>query len=188
MTMGTESTRIVETTEEASAGEGIAIVVPTLRLDEKVRPITTELSALARRAESTAVWRPIHAFRSLSRHRVEFAALSARYGEAVDLCHVRMGDPVGGGSSSDNAWFQGFSTALGTSALLKLQFAYQSVGEVLDRKAAYALAAISLYVAILSMLLTVAFGWLSIPVALSAAATPNTAVKVDAPKAARPLP
>jgi ABC-type Fe3+ transport system permease subunit len=62
----------------------------------------------------------------------------------------------------DNAWLQGFSTALGTSALFRLQSEFQSLGEVLDRKAAYALAAFSLYVAILSMALTVVFGYLSL--------------------------
>ena len=93
-------------------------------------------------------------------HRVELEALSPQYKEAVTLCHVRMREPVEGGSSIDR--FQGFSTALGTSALFQLQSTFQAAREVLDRKAAYVLAAISLYVAVLSMFLTVVFGWLSL--------------------------
>ena len=77
----------------------------------------------------------------------------------------------------DNAWFQGFSTALGTSALFRLQSAYQAVGEVIDRKAAYTLAAISLYVAMLSMVLTVVFGWLSLPSRQPTQSTPNPTVQ-----------
>jgi hypothetical protein len=61
--------------------------------------------------------------------------------------------------------------------LFRLQSAYQSVGEVIDRKAAYTLAVISLYVAMLSMVLTVVFGWLSLPSSQPTQSTPNPAVQ-----------
>ena len=150
--MTTESMRIVETETEANSHQSQAIVVPTLRLEAQIAPVIAKLASLAQRAEAISVWRPFHGVRALSSHRVEFVALSPDHREAVALCHRRMREPVGGGSSIDNAWFQGFSAALGTSALFQLQSTYQSAGEVLDRKAAYALAAISLYVAALSML------------------------------------
>ena len=160
--MTTESFRVVETEDEAKAGDGHAIVVATLRLNEIVQPIARELSALAQRAESILIWRGVHATRALKGHRQEFAALARQYNEAISLCHARMGEPVGGGSSIDNAWFQSFSVALGTSALFQLQSTYQATGEILDRKAAYTLAAISLYIAVFSMVLTSVFGWLSL--------------------------
>ncbi len=160
--MASDSFRIVETIAEAGSGEGSAIVVPTLRLDQAVSPLVQELSSLMQSAEAVSVWRPLHSTKNVRGLRAKFRAIVPRYTEIVALCHARMGEPVERGSSMDNAWLQGFSTALGTSALFRLQSAFQSVGEVLDRKAAYTLAAFSLYVAILSMVLTVVFGYLSL--------------------------
>ena len=160
--MTTESMRIVETEAEAKSHQSQAIVVPTLRLDEQITPVISKLAELAQRAEVISIWRPLHATRALKLHRTELEALSLQYKEAVTLCHLRMRELVAGGSSMDNAWFQGFSTALGTSAIFQLQSTFHSASEVLDRKAAYSLAAISLYVAVLSMILTVVFGWLSL--------------------------
>ena len=160
--MTSESFRIVETIAEAEAGSGPAIVVPTLRLEQNVRPVVNELSTLAQSGEAIVVRRPIHAFRILRALRKQFETLKPQYREAISLCHERMAQPVERGSAMDNAWLQGFSTALGTSLLFQLQSAFQTVGEVLDRKAAYALAGFSLYIAVLSMLLTTAFGWLSL--------------------------
>lgn len=160
--MASDSFRIVETIAEAESGEGSAVVVPTLRLDEKVSPLVQELSSLAQSAEAVSVWRPLYSVTTLRELRGNFREIIPRYTEIVTLCHARMGEPVERGSSMDNAWLQGFSTALGTSALFRLQSAFQSLGEVLDRKAAYTLAAFSLYIAILSMALTIVFGYLSL--------------------------
>lgn len=160
--MASDSFRIVETIAEAESGEGSAIVVPTLRLDKTVSPLVQELSSLAQSAEAVSVWRPLHSTTTLRGLRGKFRTIIPRYTEIVTLCHSRMEEPVERGSSMDNAWLQGFSTALGTSALFRLQSAFQSVGEVLDRKAAYTLAGFSIYVAILSMSLTVIFGYLSL--------------------------
>jgi hypothetical protein len=159
--MDSDSIRIVETLEESKSGEGTAIVVPTLRLDDKVRPLVNELSALAQSAEMVSVWRPLHAYARLRELRKKFAAITPTHREILNHCHRCMMEPVEGAATMENAWFQGYSTALGTSAILQLQSAFQAVGEVIDRKAAYGLAALSLYIAVFSMLLTVLFGWLS---------------------------
>ena len=160
--MSNESFRIVETIAEAESGTDSAIVVPTLRLDAKVKPLVDELTALSQSAETLSVWRSLHATCKLRKFRKEFENLVPRYRETLALCHDRMSQPVDRGTSIENAWLQGFSTALGTSALFQLQFAFQSVGEVLDRKAAYTLGAFSLHIAIFSLILSVVFGWLSI--------------------------
>lgn len=161
--MSTDPTRFVETVAEAEVSKDAVIVVPTLRLIEKVKPLVEDLSMLAHSGESISVWRPIHAWWKLRTLRSSFETLIPRFREEIALCHDRMVQPVERGNSIENAWLQGYSTAVGTSAIFQLQSAFQSVGEVLDRKAAYALAAFSLYVAVVSMALTVAFGWLSLP-------------------------
>jgi hypothetical protein len=160
--MKSESFRIVETIAEAESGAGPAIVVPTLRLEEKTRPLVSELTGLAQTGETVVVWRPLYAYRLLRKLRNQFETLIPRYKDTIALCHNRMSQPVERGSSMENAWLQGFSTAVGTSVLLQLQSTFQSVGEVLDRKAAYSVAAFSLYIAVLSMILTTVFGWLSL--------------------------
>lgn len=180
--------RFVETVAEAEATTGAVIVVPSLRLMEKIGPLVENLTTLAHSGESISVWRPLHAWWKLRSLRSQFETLTPRFRETITSCHDRMAQPVERGSSMDNAWLQGYSTAVGTSAIFQLQSAYQSVGEVLDRKAAYALAAFSLYVAVVSMVLTVAFGWLSLPGGSPAQVTPNPAVERDAPQAGiRPL-
>lgn len=181
--MTTDSIRFVETASEADAATDAVIVVPCLRLMQQVEPLAEGLSNLARSGESISVWRPIHAWRKLKSLRSQFALLTPRFQEAIKSCHDRLAQPVERGCSIDNAWLQGYSTAVGTSALFQLQSAFQSVGEVLDRKAAYALAAFSLYIAIASMVLTVVFGWLSLPSSQPTQVTPNPAVERDAPQA-----
>jgi hypothetical protein len=181
--MGTDSIRFVETVADAEGATDVAIVVPCLRLMQKIEPLAEALSTLAGSGESISVWRPIHSWRKLKSIRSQFDLLTPRFREAIKTCHDRMGQPVERGSSIDNAWLQGYSTAIGTSALFQLQSAFQSVGEVLDRKAAYALAAFSLYVAVISMVLTVVFGWLSLPTSQPAQVTPTPAVERDAPQA-----
>jgi hypothetical protein len=160
--MSTVPIRFVETVAEAEAATEAVIVVPGLRLMQKVEPLTEDLRTLAHSGESISVWRPIHTWQKLRSLRLQFESLTPRFKETIKTCHDRMVQPVERGSSIDNAWLQGYSTAVGTSAIFQLQSAFQSVGEVLDRKAAYALAAFSLYIAVVSMLLTVAFGWLSL--------------------------
>lgn len=160
--MTSDSFRIVEAVADAESGNGPTVVVPALRLEEKTRSLISELARLAEAGEKVVVWRPLHAYIVLRSLRTQFKSLLPRYKESVTLCHERMAEPVEGGSSMDNAWLQGFSTAIGTSVLFQLQSAFQSVGEVLDRKGAYSIATFSLYIAMLSMALTTIFGWLSV--------------------------
>ena len=160
--MSDDNFRLVESLVEAKAGEGAAIIVPTLRLNDAIDPFVREISALAQSGEAISVWRPIHSTVQLRALRAKFEAAVPRYRELLALCHERLSEPVERGSSMNNAWLQGYATALGTSALFRLQSAHQSLGEVIDRKAAYALAAISLYIAIVSLVLSVVFGWLSL--------------------------
>ncbi len=160
--MANDIFKIIETREEKTDCATKAIVVPTLRLDQYIEPTATALNSLAHQIESISVWNPFGAFFSHKKYQTQFETFKQKYIESVDHCHKRMRDPVEGGNGIDNAWMQGFSTSLGTSALIQLQSTYQNVNESLDRKAAYSLAAISLYISIISIVLTIVFGWLSL--------------------------
>ena len=114
--MSKDSFSIVETVAEAESSTASAIVVPTLRLDAKVKPLVDELSALSRCAETVPVWRSLHATLRLTKFRTQFEDMVPRYQETILFCHERLSQPVERGSSMDSAWLQGISTAMGTSA------------------------------------------------------------------------
>jgi hypothetical protein len=68
-----------------------------------------------------------------------------------------MENPVEGGPSMDNAWFQGWATALGYTASTRLTLALGSASATIDRKTAYAVASFSLYIAVVSLVATSVF-------------------------------
>jgi hypothetical protein len=94
----------------------------------------------------------------LAQLRADLAEATGSYEASLKQNFDRLGEPVERGSSMDNAWLQSYSTALGTAAALQLLSSYRAVGEVIDRKAAYSMAILSLYIALLSLLLSVLFG------------------------------
>ena len=75
---------------------------------------------------------------------------------------ARLAEPVEGGSHTENSWLQGYSTAEGLSAIFQLLSCRQSASEVVDRKAAYSMAIFSLYIAVISLILSVIFGLLTL--------------------------
>jgi len=146
--------RFVESKEEDPGGEGLPIVVPTLQLPAKVAPLVSSLNLIAQEAEGIAVLRPVLAFWQLHRIRPRFNVERGKVAAMLQLCCDRLREPVEGASAMDNAWIQAWSTAVGASALLQLQSAFQAASEVLDRKSAYALAVFSLYFAVIAFVVT----------------------------------
>src|SRR5262245_31296160 len=148
--MADEKLRLVESREEDPGGEGLPVVVPTLQLPDKVAPLVSNLNLIAQEAEGIAVLCPILAFWRLHRIRPRFDVERGKAISMLQHCYDRLREPVEGAPPMDNAWLQGWSTAAGTSALLQLQSALQAASEVQDRKSAYALAAFSPYVALIT--------------------------------------
>jgi len=145
--------RFVESKEEDPGGERVPVVVPTLRLPDKVAPLSS-LNLIAQEAEGIAVLRPVLAFWQLHRIRPRFNVERGKVAAMLQLCCDRLREPVEGASAMDNAWIQAWSTAVGASALLQLQSSLQAASEVLDRKSAYALAVFSLYFAVIAFVVT----------------------------------
>jgi hypothetical protein len=147
--------------ERAPKGAGVAYA-PALCLPDRVAPLATELEGLAASLSGVSVLRSMHAYRRIAAIRKQFDSLQPRYQSCLADCHDRLSQPVEGAPSMDNAWLQGASTAMGISALTRLTSSASGVSETLDRKSAYALASFSLYIAIVSLVATVVFGWLSL--------------------------
>ena len=148
-----DTIRIVGTEEEASVGQGDAVVVPTLQLPEKTTPLIQSLNSLTREAESISVWRPLQAFWRIHRLRRRFDAERDEATETLEHCYDRLRAPIQG-ATIESGRFQSLSMVIGASALLQLQSALQRAGEVFDRKSAYSLAFLSLYVVITTSVLT----------------------------------
>lgn len=147
--------------ERTRGGEAYVAYTAALFLPSRVKPLCERLQSLAAVANTINVLRPVASYRKLQAIRKEFDALSPEYQRQHDDCLSRLAQPVEGASGLDSGWIQGFTTAAGTSAVLRLSSAYSSVGEALDRKSAYAMACFSLYVAMVSLVISIIFGWLS---------------------------
>jgi hypothetical protein len=160
-------TRFTDDSEEYERAEGdtqtkSVAYTAALFLPHRVGPLCNALRVLAKDANAANVLNSISSYWCLRAIRSKFVALAAEYQTQYDDCLRRLAEPVQGVSAIDGGWVQGFTTAAGTAAILELSRAESDVSEALDRKSAYAVACFSLYIAVLSLLLTVAFGWLSL--------------------------
>lgn len=148
--------------ERTCGGEDYVAYTAALFLPSRVKPLCERLQSLGAVANTVNVLRPLASYQKLRAIRKEFDALAAEYRTQHDDCLSRLAQPVEGASGLDSGWIQGFTTAAGTSAVLQLSSAYSAVGEALVRKSAYAMACFSLYVAMISLIISITFGWLSL--------------------------
>ena len=104
MTAAETILRFIASKEDDPGGAGLAVVVPTLLLPEKVVPLVSSLNLIAQDAERISVLRPIWAFWRLYCIRPRFNAERSRATEMLAHCYDRLKEPVEGASSLDNAW------------------------------------------------------------------------------------
>lgn len=151
-----------EAYEHALANKENVVYTAALYLPHAVKPLCEQLLGLAAQAESVNVLNPISTYYSLNKLRAKLTELTPKYQQHYSDCLNRLAQPVEGVAALDIAWVQGFTSANGTAAILELNSAFKSVAEALDRKAAYAIACFSLYIATISLVATTVFGWLSL--------------------------
>lgn len=145
-------------------GENITYTA-ALHLPNIVKPLCEELTSLASSANQVNVLNPFSSYRQLRAVRNRFSERTSRYLAQVQDCRSRLAEPVEGASPLELGWFQGFTFASGMAALMELNSSISSVSEALDRKSAYTMACFSLYIAVLSLVVSVVsivFGWLSL--------------------------
>ena len=164
------------------------IEIPTLKVEEVHRTLADSIRSLVAQSEGINVLRPIHAatqIRSVAQRKRD---IQAQYNQAISDILARTAKPVSGpGFAMGMA--QSWSLALGLTTFFRLTSDWNHLGAVVDRKTAFAVASSSVYVALISLIATTTFGWLSLsaypatPRISEAAAQP---VARDAPQAARP--
>ncbi len=142
-------------------GENVAYTA-ALNLPRKVKPLCVRIQNEVSSLEAISPLNPLLTFKAITKVRRQFSDIAVSYNEAYADCLHRLAEPVEGAHGVDNAWVQGFTSANGNSAIFELTSSYSALSETLDRKSAYGLACFSLYVAMVSLVTTIVFGWLSI--------------------------
>ncbi len=143
------------------AGE-LVVFAPGINLPVIVKPTVTSLRQLARSIESVNPINPLSSLRELRRYRSRFVEAYPAAEAELNNCTESLGRPVEGASNLDFAFLQAMHSAGSTSAIASLQSAMSAVSEALDRKIAYAVASLSMYVAVISLLATLILGILSL--------------------------
>ena len=140
----------------------LIVLTPALHQPSRIRPVAEAIRAIATAAESVNTFNSASAFMKLRRLRADFADNQPTATAMLRSCTHRVGEPVEGATSLELGWVQGFTFAAGISAFTELNAALSSASEARDRKAAYAMAIFSLYIAIVSLVATVVLGLLSL--------------------------
>lgn len=136
--------------------------VPTLGLMDDTGTTHLRMASLADRAERISIYSPFKALREIREIRKGLDKCEPEYERLLKRCHELLGETVQGCNNMEGGWYQSWSTAMGLSALHRLQATYARADSTLDRKGAYALACFSLYLAIASMLISMAPFFMSI--------------------------
>ncbi len=159
------STRFTDSRSEFESRkpDGTTLVYTgALHLPQNLKPYCEELRELNYQVEQVNVMRPLSSYFRLRDIRAKWLRRRQTYELQLSQCIHRMGEPVEGASSIDLSWIQGFTFAAGMSAFLELQGSMAAVTESLDRKSAYSMAIFSLYVAAFSLVVSAAFGIVSL--------------------------
>lgn len=132
--------------------DGTTIYAAAINLPLAVAERCRQLERIRRDASSLDELNSIFVFKRLRKLRAELEALEDTARDELDSCLKKLAEPVSGGTLMENAWIQGATVAAGSAAVSRLNFALAAAGEVLDRKAAYAVACFSLYISIFSLI------------------------------------
>jgi hypothetical protein len=145
--------------KEAQARGEPAAYTAALGLPLDIKPMCAELREMATAADQVSVLNPLGAYLRLRSIRKKYRVREPAFRAQLQDCFRRLAEPVEGSTTAENAWLQGMTLAGGLSALLELNAITSAVSEALDRKSAYALACFSLYISILSLVLSLPLRW-----------------------------
>jgi hypothetical protein len=139
-----------------------AIDIPTLNLDVTHSGLSSTIAGLLREVEEISVFRSVSAWRTLRKLSLAKRSIARDYDAAVEDILSKAETAVSGPGIA-LAFAQSWSTARGLVAFQRLTGQWSALIAAADRKGAYATACFSMYLSIFSIILTVAFGVLSLP-------------------------
>jgi hypothetical protein len=134
------------------------VKVPGLGLVEEAEALGMEISAISNEAEAISNLNPVRGYVQLmavERKRVELSPKFAhKLGESIGT----MRASVSGAPGVMAGHFQTLSLGQSIAATLILQTQWQRLVGTCDRKAAFLVAATSIYISVISLVLTIGFG------------------------------
>jgi hypothetical protein len=136
-----------------------AIQVPGLGLVEQAEPLALRVNELRATVDLVNVLSPLALVR-LHKHIQAKAALSPQVAAQLGKSLGAMRSPVQGVAAG---MFQAWSLGQALAATTLLDRQWQQLCSSIDRKAAYAVAVLSMYLALISVTVTVGFGIATLP-------------------------
>lgn len=142
--------------------ENPSLTIPTLNIDELVNPLLTEVRTHIINTDKIYIFNSLSTYRKLNKIRHAQQELVTKYEAVISDCYLKISAPVEG-PGLVMSFAQTWSLSKGLSAVMKLQSSWNELDALIDRKYTYSTAILSLYIAMLSLILTIIFGMFSIP-------------------------
>jgi hypothetical protein len=120
--------------------------------DEQVAQLRSQLDGLTRRAESISIYRPLHCYRALSTIGKQMANLEPAYSQSLKQSEAAFQAPPTISIMPSSGPTVMIGRAL--SGMISLQWSWNELSATRDRKAAFSLAILSLYVSLISLLVS----------------------------------
>ncbi len=131
------------------------IFISTLSINNVIEEIIKEIDEIRKESEKISVFKPCISFFKLKELLNKKNKLNAKYDRQIKECYELLETPVQGGPGISMAFLQSWSVGKGLSALIKLQNNWYNLDALIDRKNTYSMAVFSLYVALLSFIVTI---------------------------------
>ena len=152
--------------ESAHANDTLAlhynVTVPGLDLVERAQEIAREINALSSEADAISIVNTVRGYRQLRAVEKKKAELRPRYGTLLGEALGAMRGSVEGAPAIMANHLQTQALGRALAATLLLQNQWQRLSGTCDRKAAYLIASGSTLIALLSLVLSVVFGTVSL--------------------------
>jgi hypothetical protein len=134
-----------------------SIIVPALNIEEKITPICDILEGLSQKTQKVNILLPIISILRLNKIKKEQQKLRAEYDNYESKCIEALTTPCSGAGFT-LAFIQSWSTAKGLSALIRLKSGWYEIDALIDRKYSFSIATLSLYIALISFIVSMYFG------------------------------
>ena len=130
---------------------------------KRAEPIAQELGRLGLEADAISILTPVAGLIQYRRLAAAKSVIRPRVAILLGEATGAVGGTVDGAPGAMAGFLQAQSLGEALAATLQLQIQWQRFSGTLDRKAAFLVAALSIYISCVSLLATVCFGLLTLP-------------------------
>ena len=150
---------VAESTAQNATIPHFNVSVPGHGLVEEAEALANEINAVSAEADLISLINPLRGYRQLKAIEKQRAELRPRLAKKLGEALSAMRTPVNGAPGfAGAAMFQSLSLGQSLAASLLLQMQWQRLVGTCDRKAAFLVAVASVYLSVVSLVLSVVFG------------------------------